>query len=110
MKQIAPMLGAVLPMFEPYMPEFMNGVSSFLPEWMKDMAKKHNAEKIVIILDTAVQNDKTIAVIKFMTPINGKLEPVKKEDGSPYVEPASKLLSDLVNMGIDHIKNAPEAE
>jgi hypothetical protein len=109
-KQIAMMLGQILPLVEPYIPEMTPFLSAGIPQWMMDTAKKHNVEKVVIILDTYIKDDKPVALLKFMTPVAGKLEPLKKEDGSPYVESASKFITDILNMGIDNIKKAQDEE
>jgi hypothetical protein len=109
-KQLLLFAEPILPMIQPSFPEMIKGISSFIPEWMKEISEKHNKEKVVIILDTVMQGEKMIAVIKFMTPVNGKLEPLKKDDGSPYIEPASRLLSDLLNKGLEQLKKIREED
>lgn len=103
MNMILPMVMPFLPIVEENMPMISEAIGGYLPQYLDEVAKEHKVEKVLIILDTQNNDGKLIPVIKFMSSVGGRLEVLKKSDGSPFVEPASKLFLDLSKRGIDYL-------
>lgn len=104
------MLKPMLPLLKPKLPLILDKVAQFIPEYLEDLAKQHGVKKVTMILENQDSEGGKISVIKYMHNENGQLQFLKKEDGTPFIEPAKVLLEGLVNKALNEMNKEKQED